>query len=450
MNRLLWAELRRGWASWAGLIAVTTIAALAFSVAFAILERGLQEGGMILEASTSFLSVLLVFTIPGGAIVIAAVSRLAVDLHRPVYARWQLSGVGPAQTSIVVLVQLACMGLIGAVLGYAVSIPIVPDFLQAVFARDNSWWADAMITPGMFTAYTVIPLTVIVTLLGGLRAALSAGRTPPLAALREPEPQAKLMRWWRWVLFLVVLFAAGSGVVAPLHAAARSTAISQLPLLPAFLMMIVAAAGPVLYPLVLKGWTAVIPARASTSWYLARHQARYHLSRSTASITPLFVGASLLGGLMTMSATTNAAMRAADLDGNYDLDIMQVMLLVGGPVLLGTVGAAVVIFMSNRTQDAEQALLRASGATERTVLASALWQGVIHVITACLLAGVVLIATAVVAAAALARFIPAVPVVDLGAALLLAALGLVLTASATVFPGIARIREPVASQLAAA
>lgn len=450
MNRLLWAELRRGWASWAGLIAVTTIAALAFSVAFAILERGLQEGGMILEASTSFLSVLLVFTIPGGAIVIAAVSRLAVDLHRPVYARWQLSGVGPAQTSIVVLVQLACMGLIGAVLGYAVSIPIVPDFLQAVFARDNSWWADAMITPGMFTAYTVIPLTVIVTLLGGLRAALSAGRTPPLAALREPEPQAKLMRWWRWVLFLVVLFAAGSGVVAPLHAAARSTAISQLPLLPAFLMMIVAAAGPVLYPLVLKGWTAVIPARASTSWYLARHQARYHLSRSTASITPLFVGASLLGGLMTMSATTNAAMRAADLDGNYDLDIMQVMLLVGGPVLLGTVGAAVVIFMSNRTQGAEQALLRASGATERTVLASALWQGVIHVITACLLAGVVLIATAVVAAAALARFIPAVPVVDLGAALLLAALGLVLTASATVFPGIARIREPVASQLAAA
>ncbi|MGM7679816.1 hypothetical protein [Microbacterium sp. A94] len=450
MTRLLWAELRRGWASWAGLIAVTTISALTFSVAIAMLERGLREGGEILEASTSFLSVLLIFNIPGGAIVIAAIARLAVDLHRPVYARWQLSGVGPAQTSTVVLVQLACMGVIGGVLGYAASIAIVPAFLNAVFAQDTGWWADATITPGTFTACIVIPLTVIVTLLGGLRAAVSAGRTPPLAALRDPEPQAKRMRWWRWVLFLIVLFAAGAGVIAPLRAEARSTVISQFPLLPAFLMMIVAAAGPVLYPLVLRGWTAVIPARASTSWYLARHQARYHLSRSTASITPLFVGASLLGGLMTMSATTNAAMDAAGLGGNFDLDIMQVMLLVGGPVLLGTVGAAVVIFMSNRTQGAEQALLRASGATERTVLASALWQGVIHVVTACLLAGLVLVGTAVVAATALARFIPAIPVVDVGAASLLAALGLVLTASATVLPGLVRLREPVARQLAAA
>src|SRR5690606_4725672 len=115
----------------------------------------------------------------------------------------------------------------------------------------------------------------------------------------------------------------------------------------------------------------------------------------------------------------------------------------------GTVGAAVVIFMSNRTQGAEQALLRASGATERTVFASALWQGVIYVVTACLLASLVLVGTAVVAATALARFIPAVPVVDLGAASLLVALGLVLTASATVLPELARLREPVASQLAA-
>lgn len=84
------------------------------------------------------------------------------------------------------------------------------------------------------------------------------------------------------------------------------------------------------------------------------------------------------------------------------------------------------------------------------MLGSALWQGVIHVVTACLLAGLVLVGTAAVAATALARFIPAVPVVDLGAASLLVAIGFVLTASATVLTGLARLREPVASQLAAA
>jgi len=321
--------------------------------------------------------------------------------------------------------------------------------LHAVFRTDSSWWADAVITPGALTAWIVMPLTVAVTLIGGLRAAISAGRTPALAALRDAEPNAKRMRAGRWALLIVVLIGAGAGALAPLGAEARATAISQLPLLPAYVTVIIAAAGPLVYPLVLRGWTALIPARASTSWYLARHQARFHLGRSTASVTPLFVGASLLGGLMSIATTTGAAMRASDLGGNFTLDIMQVMLLIGGPVALGSIGAAVVIFMSNRTQGAEQSLLRASGATSRTLIASALWQGVIHVVTAALLAGAVIVTTAVLTTAVLGRFLPAAVVLDLDAAALLIALGALLTTMATVLPAIAHMREPVAVRLAA-
>lgn len=448
MMRLLWAELRHGWASWAGLIAVATISALSFSVAIAMVERGLAEGGKVLEASMSFLSMLLMMNIPGAVIVTAAVARLAVDLHRPAYARWQLSGAGPAQTSGIVIVQLACAGLVGGTVGSGLAIPFVPWFLHEVFATDNSWWADAVIAPGAFTVRVVVALTIVVTVLGGLRAALSAGRTPPLAALRDAEPRAKRMGWGRWVLLLVVVFGAGAGLMAPLRAETRETAVSQLPLLPAYLTVIVAAAGPLVYPVVLRAWTALVPARVSTSWYLARHQARFHLGRSTASITPLFVGASLLGGLMTMSATVSAAM-AAEGRGGFTMEIMQVMLLIGGPVMLGAIGAAVVIFMSNRTQGAEQALLKASGGSSTTVIASALWQGVIHVVTAALLAGGVIVATAMLSSAVLGRFLPAPPVLDLRAAGLLFALGLLLTIAATALPALGRIREPVAAQLAA-
>ena len=66
----------------------------------------------------------------------------------------------------------------------------------------------------------------------------------------------------------------------------RTSALSQLPLIAPLVMIVIVAGGPVLYPLVLRGWTALVPASASASWYLARHQARYHLARSTASITP--------------------------------------------------------------------------------------------------------------------------------------------------------------------
>jgi putative ABC transport system permease protein len=152
---------------------------------------------------------------------------------------------------------------------------------------------------------------------------------------------------------------------------------------------------------------------------------------------------------MTMSSTTSAAMSDAGLAGNFDLGILQVMLLVGGPVLLGAAGAAVVLFMSNRTQASEQALLRASGASEGVVLKAAIWQAVIHVVTAALLAGAVIIGTALICSAALGRFLPAVPVIDVSAAIQLIALGLLLTASATLVPALVRLREPLTRRLAA-
>lgn len=450
MIRLILAELRHGWTTWIGLVLVAAIAALSFATGIAMLETGLAVGGEILDASVSFLSILLLLGIPAGAIVVAAVARLAIDLHRPAYARWLLTGVRPGQATAVVLAQLVCTGLVAGCLGFAISVPVVPVFLHAVFESDSSWWSTATVRPGAFTAAIVVPLTLAVTVLGGLRAAVSAGRTPPLSALREPEAESKRMRWWRWVLFLVVLLAAGlGGALAPFRAEERSTAISQFPLLPAYLTAIVAAIAPVLSPAVLRAWTSIIPPHRSTTWFLARNQARYHLGRSTASVTPLFVGAALLGGLMTMAATTGTAMTDAGMPGNFDLDVLQVMLLIGGPVALGATGAAVVLFMSNRTQGAEQSLLRASGATRGVVVAAALWQAVMHVVTAALLAGIVIVGTALVSSAALNRFVPAAPVFDLGAAAALVAGGLVLTGAATVIPSMLRLREPLAHGLAA-
>lgn len=150
-----------------------------------------------------------------------------------------------------------------------------------------------------------------------------------------------------------------------------------------------------------------------------------------------------------MAATTNASFLAGGED-LASLSVPQVLLIAGGPIALDAVGASVVVFMSNRTQGHERALLRASGATDAAVLGSALLQAIIHVATALLLALVVLVATAVVTTTALARFTEAVPVIDFGVAGPVALAGLVLTVFAATLPVVARLREPVAARLAVA
>lgn len=441
MSGLVLAELRAGWAAWIGVVLLAAVLAVSTGVGLSAFETGVREGGSMQEAFSTLAVTVLLFAVPSGIAVVGAIGRLSVDLGRATYARWQLAGVAPRQASGVVCAQLAASGFIGGVLGFALTPLLAGPLIRAGF-EGGSAFAEAVIVTGPVTLAVVILLTTAVSVTGGLRAARDAGRGSPLAALREPETHAKRMKWWRWALLLLVSLGAGFGLASVLGAEDRAAYMSQSMLIPVYLTIPLLAAGPAIYPLVLRAWTALVPASASSSWYLARHQARYHLSRSTASITPLFAGTALVGGLFTMAATTNASFLAGA-ERTATLHVAQVLLIAGGPIGLAAVGAAVVVFMSNRTQGHEQALLRAGGATDATVLGSALLQAIIHVATALLLALAVLVATAVVSAAALARFTTAVPVLDLGIAGPVALVGLCLTVLATTVPVAARLRDPV-------
>ncbi len=448
MTRLVLAELRAGVTTWIGVVLVAAVFALAAGIGLSMAETGLHAGEPYVSGFSGGTAVVLMFSVPSGLAVVAAIARLAVDLGRPGYARWQLAGGGPAQTAGIVLAQLAVAGLLGGLVGLGATLLLAESAVHAAFDEGSGGYTEIPIVTGPLTAGIVVPLTVAVALAGGVRAARSAASGSPLAALREPETRAKRMRWWRWALLALVTAGAAAGIAAVLGASDRSTFLSSGPLVPVYLTLPLLAAGPLLYPLALRAWTALIPARTSSSWYLARHQARYHLGRSTASITPLFAGTALVGGLFTMSATVDVSLRAAGSPG-VSLGIAQVLLIAGGPVLLAAVGAAVVVFMSNRTQGNEQSLLRASGGAPGVVLAAAIWQALIHVVTALLLAGLVIVATALVCATALARFGAGIPVLDLAPALVLGGVGLVLSLLATALPVLARLREPVAARLAA-
>ena len=447
MTRLVLTDLTAHARVWLGVIAVAVATGLVGAMAAGLIETGVAHGGRIQEGLSSTSAAVIMFTAITAVIVLSATANLTVSLHRRGYALWQLVGVRPALVALVVLVQLAIAGALGALAGVVVAVPVFPPLFGWLFRE----WPEMQgidLHLGLGSVLAVVTTTVLVVLLGGLRGARRASRTPPVAALRDAEPPSIRMGWFRIVL-AVLLLGGAAALAANLDgsAATLSAFAGRAVLLTPLLAAALAAAGPVVFPLALRAWTSLLPARLSVSWFLARHTARHRLSRSTATISPLMVAVALSGGLYTMAATLDAAL--AEREGSTTgtgLAPEGVVLLLGGPLLLSAVAAAATVFMSEHTRERELALVQAVGATHGTVVLSAIWEAVIYAVTALLLGAAATIGGGLIIAGALSLPVPTVSFGTLG---LVTAGGLVLVLAATVVPTAAALRHDVSPALAA-
>jgi putative ABC transport system permease protein len=262
----------------------------------------------------------------------------------------------------------------------------------------------------------------------------------PLESLREPDLPTLRMSRWRW-LAGVVFAVVAAAITTSLPGSAVDRISVPLMLVGALVAAALSAFGPTVFGPVLTAWTSIVPASASASWYLARNSARYNLSRSSAVISSLMVAIALVGSFYTASGTVAHAAR----HGDADVSTGTVGLILGGPLLLSLLGAAVAVAMPGRTREREGALIRAAGGTGRTLLAGAVWEAIIYVGTALLLGSAAVVCTALIGAWA-ASTSPAwalVPVVVTALA------GLVLMLVATVAPTGLAVRRPVTASLAA-
>ena len=206
-----------------------------------------------------------------------------------------------------------------------------------------------------------------------------------------------------------------------------------------------AAAGPILYPLILRAWTAMVPTRALTSWFLAHNSASYRHSQSSAAIGLLMVAVALTGGLYTTALILGAVISARTGRDTTSIAPEGVVLILGGPLLLSGIAAATTVFMSGHARERELALVQATGSTHGTILLAALWEGVIYTGTAVLLG---------TAATAIGGFITAtaidiaLPGIAIGNIALIAGGGLVLLLAATLFPTVATLRHEIPRTLA--
>lgn len=449
MLRLILADLLANARIWLGVFALTVVAGGIGGIAASLAETGVVAGGAVQEGLAGITAAVAVFAGVTALAVLGSIATLTVTLQHRGYALWQLVGIPPAVIGTTVLSQLFVVAVIGAALGSLAVSPAVAPFFAYVFAGQSEL-EGVPVRYGVASVGWVVVAVAGVVVLGGFRSARRASRVGAIEALREPEPARLRMGWLRWLL-AAGLLAGVVGMSAGMAGSSFSTVSSQVMLLSPLVAALFTALGPVLFPLVLRGWTALVPRRASASWFLARNSARFRLSQSTAAISPLLVGIALTGGLFSAAATLAAALeRQTGRAAGYDLAPEGVITLLGGPLLLAAVAAAATVFMSGHARERDFALIQAAGAGHGTIVAAAAWEAVIYVVTATLLGGAAILASGLVTAGALGTIIPGVtPVFVLGPAALVAGCGLVLVAAATVLPTVTALRHDIARTLAA-
>ncbi|AZZ56644.1 FtsX-like permease family protein [Rathayibacter iranicus] len=453
MIRLILADLRTDVASRLGPFVTIVGAALVLAFGISMMETATtlssSSGAMVSMAMTT-----LVGSVSTSMLVVGAVSKLAIDLRRQEFAAWRLAGVQPRAVRNVILGQSVVVALAGSVLGAALATQVVPGLLDAMLSSTSTMTFSMRFGPASAIA-DVLVVTVLV-LASSIPAARRASRTEPLTALRESTTPPARMTWRRWLVVVALL-----GVVALMVQSMGTQDLSKIIGtsigLSSILVLVAAALGPLLFPATVRLWTALLPARLSPAWYLARHNARHDMGLSTAAVTPLMISVALIGGFFAAIETaTNTISITHELTMDYFTGdsgsiLVNLSLLIGPPIALSLLGSAVVVLVAGRDRYRRNALLRAAGATDGTIIASSIGEAAVHAVTALLLGtGVVAVATTTAACAiSLGRGIvvlPSIPVAEPGAVF---GFGLVLVLAATLLPTLHSLRTPVPRALAA-
>ncbi|WP_432571034.1 FtsX-like permease family protein [Kineococcus sp. SYSU DK005] len=441
LTRLVVADVVADPRTWAGAGAVAATAAAVGTPVAALLVTAGRVGGTPALALYALSGTVLAFTLVAAVAVLGSVAGLVVGLQRRSHALWQLVGLGPGAVRAIVLAQLLLVGAAGAVLGVLLSRPLVPAAGRWLLAGTSGLEGVRLQAGG---SGWVVAAVLLVVLLGGRRSAALAARADPVELARTPDPPQPRPGPLRWVLALVLALAAAS-VTASLggRRSAEELAAAQtgLLLLAPLSAGVLLALGPLVVVPVLRAWTALVPARLSVSWHLARAAVLHGSGRSGAVTAPLVLAVALTGGLYAAGGTVRAALSALGVAAPA-LSARAAVLLLGGPLLLAAVGAAATVFTAGRLREGEVALLLAAGAPRATVLLAAVWEALVHVVTATLLGLLGVLVTAAVATWTVAAAAPGTaPATGLPAAAATAAAALVLLLVATVLPALAALRH---------
>jgi putative ABC transport system permease protein len=464
----VFADLRAGWRLWAGAFLICLGAAAVFTLLAVFagtvvhardwLDR-LPHGPSYAQLSEAA-AMLSLFTVAPTVIVLAVVLGLLGQQTARQHATWRLSGALPGQVRHVIVAQAGITALVGAAAGLALALPFRQRAVNLLAEIPEPDRLEAWASPLWLGGVAVV--MVVVGVAGASLPAFRASRRPAALVLAEPKPR-RAMGPFRWVLLGLFGFVAVFGMSPPpggleeIRQADRSakgsadavadwvTACSNTGLAVAVLLAI---AAPVVAPLVLRAWTALLPADRAPLWQLARHSAAAKLVVSTAAVTPLMVAVDLFGVYFGTSRTLSAVLFQGDQGASRD-QLGHDLIALTPAVALAVIGSVAVLAMISRRRDRELAVLRAQTATSRDMSVMMLFEALIYAVTAALMAAIPLCVVAVLNALGIAA--AGMPLSYLHLALVFPGVafgaGLVLMTAVVLAAGAPAIRRPVAETL---
>jgi putative ABC transport system permease protein len=402
--RLVIADLRDSLVLWAAAVVVAATAALAVTVPGTLIASALPVAGVTSLALLGIAGTVIVFTLVAVVVVVVSVTRATVDARRPTFGLWQVSGVLPRQVGVIVFWQIAIVGVAGAIAGAALGLAVAPPFVQATLA-DSLDGLDAR--AGLPVAAAAVVLTFATVCLSALPAARDAAATPPIRLLTgagdaDAGAQGRRSRGRR--IGVILLAAAGALLLVQLYVSLPGsipTGGSPALLIGPVVVALACLPGGRAMAALVDGWTALVPARWSTAFLLARASVA-HGREGAAPIVPFVVAIGLPVGFL---AGLHVAQSASGTGGGTSTG--GTALVLSGPVVLAAVGGAAALLLRAALRRREAATLDAVGAGAANVIAQRLWEAVIVVATAALVAGGSAVIAAVVAWVVLVGAYPA-------------------------------------------
>lgn len=433
---------------WAGVVCALFVVQLsviltALVMAAALTQASRQSGeeaqqsslvAEVVGADGSILGVVVV-------VVVLVTVGSAVSARRRQIALWLLAGASPGQVVRMILLQVVVVSLATSVPAAGVAVAVIDPALRLV--------SDGGIGPANPVATTVSlwamvlggAVGVVLAVLGAWRAAVVAGRLPPVDALRSghevyrPLTAARVVRYALSGVILGLAVLLGSTIVSPRDAGTLVTTPIFVLLLT---LVLVALLAPAVLPRVVWLWTRLpLPWAA---WIVARDTSVARSARLAGTITPLALCIGLVLGALTIADTmvaTTAALAPGTADGlSTRPEIVGLVIVFGLPVVVAAGGALGAMLITARGRAVDLALPRLVGATAGQSWWQAFCEGVILTVTSLVVAVVCVGAALVVQSIGLVSLyggvvvvIPWTVLVVLGA--VLAALGGMTTVATT-------------------
>lgn len=465
-TRIALADLRDSWTAWLSVSLTFLVTSTCTALGALCLVSSLAARDTIGKMNGTSLAALAgMNTIVCSLVALAVVGSstgLVVTARRGAIARLLLAGASPGQVVRVLMVQLAAVTLTCTVVGAALAVALQPTILRVV-AEDRDMPVPAATVPVAVLAGATL-YCLAVALLGGLRQARRATRTPAVDALRDAsDGVVRRTSGWRragrWAGFVACFAVIGfmlAGCAAGVSDMSDSDAFTNIGQSSAFAIPIAGLAFALVAPSIAgpltRAWSRLIPAPGRTwkpVWHLARSVVGARTDRLAKSVVPLMFAIGMLVGMTAFSDSLVATFERLgrnDLEGTSAISTFSIL---GLPLAIAVAGSVGNLVMMSRQRDAELALDGIIGATPAQQRLLPVVEATLIVGTAAILGVIIALIGNAALVWGLGQFIDDVAFsVPLGMLAAILASCWVVTVAATVLPSLPSLRRPAPKVIA--